>query len=371
MIDSKRKIHAPSVRRRNREPYASPSDIDSGAQSVVPNFCGITQVFAVVLGGQLLAFVLVFAAGWAPGQLWERISLVSLYVQWIALSSAGLLCLARPWLRRWGDLPAGLTAWLIIMLVTAAAAELALVLGDLSTGLLDLNHRNRWDLLLRSLGVSGIAAALMLRYLYLYSQWQRQVVARSEARFQALQARIRPHFLFNSMNTVASLTRSDPRRAEALVEDLADLFRAALSDPEGGSTLGRELELARQYLSVEQQRLGGRLRLEWDLEELPEEASLPLLVLQPLVENAVYHGIELSSEIGVIRIAGRYRDRRVNLSVRNSLPLSSSGEGHREGNRMALDSVRQRLAAMYPERCSLTVGRVEDEFQVRMAFPYP
>jgi two-component system sensor histidine kinase AlgZ len=211
----------------------------------------------------------------------------------------------------------------------------------------------------------------MLRYLYLYSQWQRQVVARSEARFQALQARIRPHFLFNSMNTVASLTRSDPRRAEALVEDLADLFRAALSDPEGGSTLGRELELARQYLSVEQQRLGGRLRLEWDLEELPEEASLPLLVLQPLVENAVYHGIELSSEIGVIRIAGRYRDRRVNLSVRNSLPLSSSGEGHREGNRMALDSVRQRLAAMYPERCSLTVGRVEDEFQVRMAFPYP
>lgn len=368
MSDSKRKIHAPSVRWRNRETDASPSDIGAGTPSFVPDFCDVTLVFGVVLGGQLLAFVLVFAAGWGPGQLWERISLVSLYVQWVALSSTGLLCLARSWLRRRGDLAAGAAAWLIIMLITLAAAELALVFGELVTGQLD---SDRWDLLLRSLGVSGIAGALMLRYLYLYSQWQRQVVARSEARFQALQARIRPHFLFNSMNTVASLTRSDPRLAETLVEDLADLFRAALSDPDGGSTLGRELELARQYLSVEQQRLGGRLRLEWDLEELPEAAALPLLVLQPLVENAVYHGVEPGSETGVIRIAGRYRNHRINLSVRNSLPLSGSGKVRRKGNRMALDGVRQRLAAMYPEFSSLTLGRVEDEFQVRMVFPYP
>ncbi len=371
MIDPKRKIHASSVRRQSRKSGTSRSAIGSGAQSFIPNFCAVTMVFAVVLGGQLLALVLVFAKGWAPGQLWERISLVSLYVQWIALGSAGLLCLARSWLRRRGDLAAGAAAWLIIMLITAAAAELALVLGDLVIGALDSVRRDRWGLLLRSLGVSGIAGALMLRYLYLHSQWQRQVVARSEARFQALQARIRPHFLFNSMNTVASLTRSDPRRAESVVEDLADLFRAALSDPDGGSTLGRELELAREYLSVEQQRLGGRLRLEWDLEELPEAAPLPLLVLQPLVENAVYHGVEPSSETGVIRIAGRYRNHRINLSVRNSLPLSGSGEVRRRGNRMALDSVRQRLEAMYPKLSSLTLGRVDDEFQVRMVFPYP
>jgi two-component system sensor histidine kinase AlgZ len=229
----------------------------------------------------------------------------------------------------------------------------------------------RWSLLGRSLGVSGIVGALLLRYLYLDSQWRRQVEARSEARFQALQARIRPHFLFNSMNTVASLTRSDPRRAEAVVEDLADLFRAALSDGRGGSTLGQELELVRRYLEVEQQRLGERLRLDWDLEELPEEAPLPLLVLQPLVENAVYHGVEPSPGPAVIRIAGRYRNNRVNVSVRNSLPPESQGAHHREGNRMALDNVRQRLEAMYPERTSLTLGRVEEEFQVRLVFPYP
>jgi len=339
-------------------------------QSFIPNFCGITMVFATVLGGQLLAFILVFAMGWQPGEAWERISLVSLYVLWIVIGSATLLCLVRPWLLRLGDWGAGAAAWLIIMLVTAVVAELTLALRGLVWIQPDLAGNGRWDLLLRSLGVSGIAAAMTLRYLYLHSQWQRHVVARSEARFQALQARIRPHFLFNSMNTIASLTRSDPHLAETLVLDLADLFRAALSDPEGGSTLGRELELAQQYLAVEQQRLGERLELEWDLEELPEEAPLPLLVLQPLVENAVYHGIEPKAGVGIIRIAGRYRNRRVNLSVRNSLP-SAAEHKHREGNRMALESVRARLEAMYPERSSLTLGRVEDEFQVRMVFPYP
>jgi two-component system sensor histidine kinase AlgZ len=159
--------------------------------------------------------------------------------------------------------------------------------------------------------------------------------------------------------------------AEAVVEDLADLFRAALSDAAGQSSLGRELELARGYLRVEQLRLDERLQVEWDLEELPEEAPLPMLTLQPLLENAVYHGVEPLAHPGVIRIAGRYRSGRVNLSVRNSLPPPDSRPGHREGNRIALENVRQRLLALYPDRASLSLGRVEDEFQVRLVFPYP
>jgi two-component system sensor histidine kinase AlgZ len=329
------------------------------------------MVFATVLGCQLLSFVLSLSAGSDGGHPWERTSLVSLYLQWIGLTSAALLCLLRRTLARLGDLAAGCSAWLFIMAVTALAAECVHVLGDALTGLGRLDGGDRWDLLYRSLGVSGIVAALLLRYLYLDTQWRRQVEARSEARFQALQARIRPHFLFNSMNTVASLTRTDPRRAEAVVEDLADLFRAALSDAQGGSTLGREVELVRRYLGVEQQRLGPRLQVDWDLEELPEEAPMPLLVLQPLVENAIYHGVEPSPRPGVVRIAGRYRNGRVNLSVRNSLPPQSGGGSHREGNRIALDNVRQRVEAQYPGRSSLTVGRVEEEFQVRLVFPYP
>lgn len=328
------------------------------------------MVFAMVLGCQLLAFVLLFAAGWRSGAFWESFSLLSLYLQWTCLISAALLCLTGRLLHRLSDMAAGVAAWLLILLVSAAAAELAYWLGRNFFGMPLPWTVTRWELLGRSLGISGITAALLLRYLYLDCQWRRQLTARSEARFQALQARIRPHFLFNSMNTVASLTRTDPPRAETLVQNLADLFRAALADPESLSRLGRELELIRHYLEVEEQRLGERLQMEWDLDDLPMEAPLPHLMLQPLVENAIYHGIEPSPS-GVIRIAGRYRDGRVNLSVRNTLPPDGTEHHHREGNRMAMDNIRQRLEAMYPGRCSLTVGRVEEEYQVRLVFPYP
>jgi two-component system sensor histidine kinase AlgZ len=344
---------------------------DAEQGSFLPNFCSITSVFAVVLGGQLLAFVVVLAGGWPRGRLWEVISLTSLYVQWIALGSAAMLCLARRWL---GGMPAvgvGLLAWAGIMLISGAAAGVVHLLADQAGGLVFDAVRHPWELLLRSLGVSGIVGALVLRYLYLHAQWREQLVARSEARFQALQARIRPHFLFNSMNTIANLTRSDPRRAEAVIEDLSDLFRAALSDPAGGSTLGHELELVRRYLDVEAQRLGGRLRVDWDLEPLPEQARLPLLVLQPLVENAVYHGVEPSREAGRVCIAGRYREGRVNLSVRNSMPVSPGAHARRRGNRMALENVQQRLEAMYPGNSRLTLGRVDNEYQVRLVFPFP
>jgi len=339
--------------------------------SFLPSFCSIQTAFAVVLGGQMLAIILILATGWRDGTFWERFSLLSLYVQWIALSSTALLCLVRRWLRYHRDWIAGLAAWTLLMLVTACAALVAGNLKQLSGGGLHLYDGEFRDLLVSSLGISGIAGAMILRYLFLHGQWRRQTLARSEARFEALQARIRPHFLFNSMNTVASLTRSDPAKAELVVEDLADLFRASLSDPEGGSDLGQELELVRRYLEVEQIRLGERLRVEWDLEDLPEQAPLPLLMLQPLVENAVYHGVEPALGQGVVRIAGRYRKNRVNLSVRNSLPPDSGGGQHRIGNHMALESVRQRLESMYPDRCNLTLGRVDEEFQVRLVFPFP
>ncbi len=346
-------------------------DAALGPGVFLPRFCSIQAVFGIVLGGQLLVFVLVLAAGWRPGRLWENISLLSLYVQWIGLCCAALLCLLQRPLQRLSDRAAGVAAWVVVQAVTALIAELAWrVPHDLGAGLHLSGLDTHWDLLGRSLAIGGIVSAVLLRHLYLDRQRQAQALARSEARFQALQARIRPHFLFNSMNTVASLTRTDPARAEAVVEDLADLFRAALGDPAGGSSLGEEMELVRRYLGVEQQRLGARLRVEWDLEDLPEQAPLPLLVLQPLVENAVYHGIEPSAQGGIVRIAGRYRGNRVNVSVRNSLP-SAGGNSHREGNRMALDNVRQRLAALYPGAASLTLGRVDDEYQVRLVFPYP
>jgi len=157
-----------------------------------------------------------------------------------------------------------------------------------------------------------------------------------------------------------------------VVQDLADLFRATLANPDETSTLSKELELAYRYLNIEKQRLGERLQVLWDVEDLPGDAMLPPLILQPLVENAVYHGIAPSRRPGLIRISGRYRRAQVNLSVRNTLPADSEpGERHTNGNHMALDNVKQRMAGLFDGAARVIISRIEGDYQVRLVFPYP
>ena len=342
------------------DPRAAPEQA-----SFLPNFCGIRLVFAVVVGAELLAIVLTLFSVREIGQLSGELSVRSLFIQWIALTSAGFLCAAGRWLNRLSPTVAGLAAWALLQLVilTVSAVSIA-VMERVWPGYAEPG------LILRSLGIGAIVSALMLRYLFVQHRWREQVEAESSARLQALQARIRPHFLFNSMNTIAHLTRTDPVLAERVVEDLSDLFRASLSDTRRPMTLGDELELVQGYLRIESQRLGERLRTEWDLESLPMDAVVPGLTLQPLVENAVYHGIERSAEPGTIRITGRYRRRMVNIGIRNSY-ASGDSPSHREGNRMALENIRLRLEGFFSGEASLTVGEVDGEYQVRLVFPHP
>ena len=144
----------------------------------------------------------------------------------------------------------------------------------------------------------------------------------TEARLQALQARIRPHFLFNSITAVLSLMRSEPRRAEAALEDLADLFRVLMRDNRQLAPLSDEVELCRQYLDLEKLRLGERLTIEWHIDNMPGDAQVPPLLLQPLLENAVYHGIEPSSAPGVIAINIFLRRGEVHAILRNPYKIS-------------------------------------------------
>jgi two-component system sensor histidine kinase AlgZ len=274
-----------------------------------------------------------------------------------------VLCLAKRLLKPLGHTATGLTAWGLVMLTATALALLALWIEPHLA-----EPAGPMPFLIRTLGVTAIVTALVLRYLYEQHCQRQREVAEAQARFAALQARIRPHFLFNSMNTIANLTRADPARAETVVEDLAELFRASLADPSSLSTLGEELELAEGYLRIEAQRLGERLAVHWDLQDLPLAAPVPKLLLQPLLENAVYHGIERAVEGGAVTISGRYRRGVVNLAIRNTLPGEQVEP--RSGHRIAQSNVRDRLTALYGDDAGMVVGRVEDDYQVRLHFPF-
>jgi two-component system, LytTR family, sensor histidine kinase AlgZ len=189
----------------------------------------------------------------------------------------------------------------------------------------------------------------------------------ARARVHALQARIRPHFLFNSMNTIASLTRSDPALAESAVQDLADLFRANLSEKRNTITLEEELEVARIYQRIEQLRLGDRLRVDWNIGQLPMHALVPGLLLQPLLENAIYHGVEPQPDGGVVTVTGDLSGGLVTVVVRN--PVGDQ-QNERDGNKFALASIRERLSLMYGERALVKAGRFDAEYIVTLRFPH-
>jgi len=190
----------------------------------------------------------------------------------------------------------------------------------------------------------------------------------TEARLQALQARIRPHFLFNSLTAVLSLMRSEPRRAEVALEDLADLFRVLMRDNRELAPLADEVELCRQYLELEQLRLGDRLVIDWNVKSMPGDALVPPLVLQPLLENAVYHGIEPSTTPGVLSINIFLSRDEVHALLRN--PYTANSARHHAGNRMALDNIRERLALHFDAEASLESRVTRDTYEVHIRMPY-
>ena len=191
--------------------------------------------------------------------------------------------------------------------------------------------------------------------------------ALTEARLQALQARIRPHFLFNSLNAVLSLIRRDPKRAELALEDLADLFRVLMSDGRKFVRLAEEIALLERYASIELLRLGERLRVAWDIDGAPQDALLPPLVLQPLLENAVYHGVEPGTQAGEVLVHIEGRGKRVFIRVVNPFHPEYA---HRPGNHMALDNVRERLQLFFDAEARMDTRVVEGRFQVEIEFPH-
>lgn len=340
--------------------------------SFLPDFCRMPIIGGVLLTGQLLGLTLALASYSTFDGFLARLGPLSLFMLALSLLSCALLCSLRPMLSNVSHRTAALLAWCILTLVAGAMAWSSFTMIPQPYHESLFPREGLPGLMIRSLGISAILSAMLLRYLYLHHLWRLQVEAEAEARFQALQARIRPHFLFNSMNTIANLTQTNPRIAEEVVQDLADLFRAALSDAGEYSTLEQELKLARRYLNVEKQRLGDRLQVGWELRDLPWDAQLPTLILQPLVENAVYHGIQPSRKPGLVQLGGHCGAGRVTISIRNTLPSADeSAVRHSDGNRMAQDNVIQRMNAMFEGKAQVVIARTETEYEVRLIFPYP
>jgi two-component system sensor histidine kinase AlgZ len=370
-VSAPRTTLVPPLRASAQAALADKSPLDASPDAFfIPDFCAPRMVFAVVLIAELVALTLTLAR--TEASFLTELARISLFLQWLGLTSAGLLCYLRRWLARLGVAQSSMAVFALMLANTTVVSEVALWAGStLAESQLTavLFPRDHWSFLLRNAGIALIVTALLLRYFFVTHQWQKHLRAEAQSRIQALQARIRPHFLFNSMNTIAALTRSDPQRAEEAVEDLADLFRATLRDSHSPLRLKEELELTRIYQRIEALRLGDRLRVTWDVGALPMRAFVPGLTVQPLLENAIYHGIEPLEQGGTVTISGRVAGSEIELVVTNPVAPKRAGD-ERVGNRLALDNIRQRLALAYGARGSLSVDQQPDRYSVTVRFPY-
>ena len=185
------------------------------------------------------------------------------------------------------------------------------------------------------------------------------------ARLDSLRSRIRPHFLFNTLNSIASLIMSRPEAAEQAVEDLSELFRVSLQEAQRPTTVADELHLCELYLGIEQLRLGERLQVSWQVDDDAREQSMPSLLLQPLVENAIYHGLSQLPQGGLISIDVKYRQGEIQVGVDNPVPQQARSE---RGHHMALENIEQRLQALYGPGSSLEARHEGDRFSVRLSY---
>jgi two-component system sensor histidine kinase AlgZ len=331
------------------------------AEFFVPDLCATRPVFVMVLLTELMVLVHTLAVSGLPRFDWDRLATASLFVQWVVLVSAALLCqLRRPFSRM--SLHSAATASLLLVMAVTALTSMAAIrfypqsAQGVATG---------WWLLRNTL-IAAVLTGVVLRYFFLQQQLRMREQSELQARLDALRARIRPHFLFNTMNSIASLIASQPAAAEQAVEDLAELFRDSLQEGHRKSTVADEIHRCELYLGIERLRLGDRLSVDWTVEPQALGQHMPGLVLQPLVENAVYHGIAQLPAGGTVAVGIACREGRITATVENPLPgRPARGNGHQ----IALANIEQRLQAHYDERAQFRAGADGDLYRVSLSYP--
>ncbi len=333
------------------------------AAELIPDLCQVGAVLWLVLFSEALVIVLILLSSSTFDFSWEFFGTLSFYVIWVVLLSAACLCRVRIYVEELSLNQLMLLSFAIILTVNLLVSLMAM--WAMNYFFFD---QYNWQWLLRNQMIAAILAALLLHYFYIQLQSRLRLRSEMQARLQALQSRIRPHFLFNSMNIIASLIHVDPDKAEQAVEDLSELFRASLKEAGIEVSLKQELDLCKKYVNIEALRLGNRLNVNWDI-KAPLEVKIPMLTLQPIIENAIYYGIQPRSEGGTVEIKIYIEGSRVVIQVINPVASHVSGESHEKGNQMALKNIRHRLITLYGEDVNMIAEQVSQNFIMKMSYP--
>ena len=333
----------------------SPAATATPKRALVFDACHAGVVLRAVLFVEAVAGVGAMFATETPAQWLAVLALLTGGVLPATLAWLLVACSLKVWLQRL-SIAQQYTAGVLLGTLAGllACALLALVLAD----------NPPW---LACAAAGALLSALLVAGLILRAR--ARAPATTTARLAELQARIRPHFLFNTLNSAIALVRAEPAQAEALLEDLSDLFRHALVEQGETATLGEEIQLAQRYLAIEQVRFGERLRVQWLLDPNADGAHLPPLLLQPLVENAVKHGVEPSRHGGKLRIATQRRGDRVVVRITNTLPTQHESSTSTRGHGIALDNVRARLALLHDVQAQFSTKVKNGLYQVRISIP--
>ena len=323
--------------------------------SRLPNFQNLGILLRILLIVNLLAVMAAILLSKQLRDFFPLLAQLSALVQPVILLSMLVLYGLYPILKK-------LNYWQGIMVVTGLQIGITCLVFSLINYYFVSDSNTE---LLRACLLTGIVTGIVLYYFYLQERAYSPAIA--EARLQALQARIRPHFLFNSINAVLSLIRSQPKRAETALEDMADLFRVLMSENRDLVPLAQEIGLCHQYLDLEKLRLEDRLKITWQINDMPSDAMIPPLILQPLLENAVYHGIEPMPEGGEIIVKIYTKVKELHISINN--PYSPQND-HHSGNKMALKNIKERLKLHFDFESSLIAEAKNSRYEVHIRIPF-
>ena len=335
----------------------------------LPNLCSFRTLVSVMAAAEVLAVILALASSSATySDSFMKLAYTSLFVQWTVLSASLFMCVVSRPLKQQNVVNLTLIVTSIVAFFTISASVLT-VMAD-SYQKVGIVHY--WDtpFVARNVFIGVVVTLLVLRYLYVQDNHSERVKADSGAKYDALQSRMRPHFLFNSLNTIAQLIHQDPKNAEEALLDLADIFRTTL-DTRNRITLKEELDVTLRYLRMEGLRLGKkRLHIVWDMDRntLPFDMLIPPLLLQPLVENAIYHGVQPRREGGTLGISLYDAGKHLDVVVTNPVPPEGTNS-HQKGNHIAQENLKNRLQLAYGTRANLKITKSAHQYRVAFTIP--